>query len=176
MRQLLAAAVIAACSMVCALAGSYRAPVVEPARFAGEEIALSAIDRDKLATSLAGHVANTVEPDANVRQLTKARRLLGLALHMSPRNRAAVVTSFQFSRGHAPKKVAADYSAATLAELLQTQARSLLAKKTEADTSLAGYLLDAAVEIDIANESAVYELEIYKKDVGRVDWDRLIGE
>jgi len=158
------------------IAATYRAPDVEPALFTSEDIALSKPEREKIATNLAAFVANTIAPDANVRQLTNARRILGLALHMSPRNRVAVVTNFQFSRGHAPKKVTADYGAGTLAEILQTHARSLLAAKTEADVLLAGYLLAAAVEIDIANETAVYELELYKKDQGALDWSRLVGE
>ena len=40
---------------------------------------------------------------------------------------------------------------------------------------LAGYMLAAAVEIDPTNEAAVYELEMYRKDVAEVDWTPIIG-
>lgn len=174
-RALFPAVLLLASSALVSPAG-YRAPVVEPPAFAGGHVMLSATERDKLATSLAGFVAATTKPDSNARKLTVARRLLGLALHMSPRNRAALVTSFKFTRGHAPKEFAVDYGAATLAEIIRTHAGTLKAAGGEANIRLAGYLLVAATEVDIDNESAVYELEIHKRDHGPIDWRALVGD
>ena len=57
------------------------------------------VDRDRFATNIAAYVVNHIKPDANARQMENARRFLGLALHLNPRNRTAVVANFQFKRG-----------------------------------------------------------------------------
>ena len=39
----------------------------------------------------------------------------------------------------------------------------------------AGYMLSVAVQVDSTNETAIYELEMYRKDNGEVDWSSLLG-
>jgi hypothetical protein len=175
-------AAIAISVLVLSLAGAraqsavgYVAPKVDEPLFEKADIALLEVDRSKLSSNLAAFVANTIKPKSNARQIQKARRMLGLALHLDPRNRTAVVTNFQFTRGLEPKEARADYGPATLAEILQAHARSLLLKGGDLNQLLAGYLLDCAVEIDASNETAVYELEMYKKDVAPVDWTPVVG-
>ena len=41
---------------------------------------------------------------------------------------------------------------------------------------LAGYMLFVAVQVDSTNETAIYELEMYRKDIGAIDWSSLLGE
>lgn len=155
--------------------GAYIEVTVPKALFATDEVELLEVDRKKLATNIAAHVINSVTPDSNARQMENARKFLGLALHMDPRNRTAVVANAQLSRGVAPRKVTPEYSPATLAELLQAKAGTLRRKGGDLNLMLAGYMLYAASEIDAANETAVYELEMYRKDIAEVDWTPVIG-
>jgi hypothetical protein len=176
-------AVLAAVSILGVLALSvganaqsgYVEPVVTKALFAGEGIELLEVDRDKLASSIAAFVVNGIKPDDNARKLANAQRFIGLALHLNPRNRTAVVANYQFKRGVAPKKIDPDYSPATLAEVLQARAGTLVRRGGDLNLMLAGYMLAAAVEIDPSNETAVYELEMYRKDIAEVDWTPVVG-
>ncbi len=153
----------------------YVEPVVTTPLFAGEEIEILEVDRDKLASSIAAFVVNQIKPGDNARKLKNARRLIGLALHLNPRNRIAVVANYQFKRGVIPKKIEAEYSPATLAEVLQARADTLMLRGGDLNLLLAGYMLAAAVEIDLTNETAVYKLEMYRKDVAEIDWTPVIG-
>ena len=177
-RAVLAAVTIFAVSALCVPANAqsgYVEPVVSKPLFAGDEIELLEVDRDKLASSIAAFVVNGIKPDDNARQLENARKFIGLALHLNPRNRTAVVANYQFKRGVAPKKIDPEYSPATLAEVLQSRAGTLVRRGGDLNLMLAGYMLAAAVEIDPSNETAVYELEMYRKDVAEVDWTPVIG-
>jgi hypothetical protein len=153
----------------------YDEPIVTKALFAGEEIAILAVDRDKLATNIAAFVVNSIKPDGKAEALDTAKRLIGLALHLNPRNRIAVVANFQFKKGLAPKKVEPDYSPVTLAEVLQNRAVLLARRGGDLNLMLAGYMLAAAVDIDPRNESAIYELEMYRKAVAEIDWTPIVG-
>ena len=153
----------------------YDEPIVTKALFAGEEIAILAVDRDKLATNIAAFVVNSIKPDGKAEALDTAKRLIGLALHLNPRNRIAVVANFQFKKGLAPKKVDPDYSPVTLAEVLQNRAVLLARRGGDLNLMLAGYMLAAAVDIDPRNESAIYELEMYRKAVAEIDWTPIVG-
>ncbi len=173
---LLALSLLAAAPPLAADAQSgYVEPVVSEPLFAGEGIELLEVDRDKLASNIAAFVVNHIKPGDNARQMENARRFIGLALHLNPRNRVAVVANFQFKRGVAPKKIEPEYSAATLAEVLQSRAGSLVRRGGDLNLMLAGYMLAASVEIDPRNETAVYELEMYRKDVAEIDWTPVIG-
>ena len=153
----------------------YDEPIVTKALFTGEEIAILAVDRDKLATNIAAFVVNSIKPDGKAQALNTAKRLIGLALHLNPRNRIAVVANFQFKKGLAPKKVEPDYSPVTLAEVLQNRAVLLARRGGDLNLMLAGYMLAAAVDIDPRNESAIYELEMYRKAVAEIDWTPIVG-
>ena len=37
-------------------------------------------------------------------------------------------------------------------------------------------MLFVAVQVDSTNETAIYELEMYRKDIGPVNWSSLVGE
>lgn len=178
-RRALLAALASAASLAMAAGVAaqpgYIEPVITEPLFAGEGVELLEVDRDKLASSIAAFVVNQIKPSDNARKLENARRFIGLALHLNPRNRTAVVANYQFKRGVVPKKIEAEYSPATLAEILQARAATLVRRGGDLNLLLAGYMLAAAVEIDLTNEAAVYELEMYRKDIAEVDWTPVIG-
>ena len=163
------------CGMMVEAQDGYEEPIVTKALFNSEEINILAVDRDKLATNIAAFVVNSIKPDGKASEMDTAKRLIGLALHLNPRNRIAVVANFQFKKGLAPKKVEPEYSPVTLAELLQSRAVLLAKRGGDLNLMLAGYMLAAAVDIDPRNESAIYELEMYRKVVAEIDWTPIIG-
>jgi hypothetical protein len=155
----------------CSAADDYQAPIVEVIAFDYKELALMEVERDKLATNIAGLVVNELSKRKTGRQMANARRLIGLALHLSPKNRTALVANFQMKRDVAPKKVEVDYRPEVLSTLLSERAISLRKKGGADNVKLAGFLLFAAVEADTLNENAVYEYELYRLDVGELNWD-----
>ncbi|MCU0751102.1 MAG: hypothetical protein MUF13_16305, partial [Akkermansiaceae bacterium] len=60
-------------------------------------------ERDDYATNLASIAVNRIVADkADKASIDEARKMLALALHLSPRNKRAVVVNFQLSRGVLP--------------------------------------------------------------------------
>jgi len=163
-------ALIAVLSVSAAGAGDYKPPIVEVVAFDYDKLALMEVEREKTATNLAAFVVNGLDKKPSARQIENARRLIGLALHLNPKNRTALVANFQLNRDVTPKKVQADYKPEVFSTLLMERAKSLRKNGDSENTKLAGYLLFAAVEMDPGNESAVYEYELYRIEVGEPNW------
>jgi hypothetical protein len=131
-------------------------------------------ERDEYATNLAAYAANTIATDgASMASVKQGRRILALALHLSPRNKQAVVTQFQLAKGIVPEKAVADYSPQVLARLLLTRGQLLLQQQEGENRTLARYLIHLAAEIDARNEDAVYASEMIRIDAGTPDWTPL---
>lgn len=131
-------------------------------------------ERDEYATNLAAYVANSIaEEGASMASVKQGRRILALALHLSPRNRQAVVTQFQLAKGIVPEKVRGDYSPQVLARLLLTRGQLLMQQEEGENRGLARYLIQLAAEIDPRNEDAVYASEMIRIDTGGLDWSPL---
>ncbi len=128
-------------------------------------------ERDEYATNLAAYAANTIATDgASMASVKQGRRILALALHLSPRNKQAVVTQFQLGKGIVPEKADGDYSPQVLARLLLTRGQLLLQQQEGENRMLARYLIQLAAEIDPRNEDAVYASEMIRLDTGAPDW------
>ena len=154
----------------------YTEPEVKEARFDKSTVNLLKVDRDKLASSVAAYVVSSTKESPDGIALDAARKLLGFALHLSPRNRDAVIANFQFKKGLPRRKIQPEYSPVTLAEVLQSRATFLIKNGGDLNVSLAGYMLSVAVQVDSTNETAIYELEMYRKDIGAIDWSSLVGD
>lgn len=128
-------------------------------------------EREEYSANLANLAANTVSHGkASVASLEEARRLIALALHISPRNRRALVVNFQLGKGLVPEPTQGDYSREVFARLLLTRGQ-LLEKQGGAQNSLlARTFIELAAEMDPKNEDAVYASEVQRLDHGRVDW------
>ena len=128
-------------------------------------------ERDEYAGNLATYAANQIAKNgASIESLKRGRRILALALHLSPRNKKAVVTQFQLGKGILPEKTDADYSPQVLARLLLTRGQLLVQQPVEENIVLARYLITLASEIDPHNEDAVYASELIRIDSGTPDW------
>ena len=83
-------------------------------------------ERDEYSTNLAAYAANQVAAaKASPKSLENARRFLALALHLSPRNKKALVVGFQLSKGIVPEVTEGNYTPQSFARLLLTRGQLL---------------------------------------------------
>ena len=139
-----------------------------------EELGMLDREREEYANSLAGYASNRVaEAKASQASLTDARRFVALALHLSSRNRKALVLNFQLSRGVLPEVVAGDYKPDVLARLLFTRSELLKKQGGAENTLLSRIFIELAAEMDPKNDDAVYAAELQRLDGGNVNWNAL---
>ncbi len=155
------------------LKGRYTEPEINRHLFR-EGLSMINSERNDYATNLTAYAVKVVqESGGDQESLDTARRVLALALHLSPRNKKCVVVNAQLKRGIMPKKVAADYESDVFARLLLTRGKLLEKNKGEMDAVLARYLIALAAQIDPHNEDAIYEAEIRRIDQGKLAWSTL---
>lgn len=132
-------------------------------------------ERDDYATNLASIAVNQlVAAKASETSLDDARKMLALALHLSPRNKRAVVVNFQLSRGVLPEAVEGNYSPQVFARLILTRGQLLEKQGGDENKRLARYFIELAASLDPKNEDAVYASELQRLDHGVVDWSPLM--
>ena len=128
-------------------------------------------EREEYATNLAtiasNHLAATKASPAS---LADARRMLALALQLSPRNKKAVVVNFQLSKGVLPEITESNYGPPVFARLILTRGQLLAKQGGEENQKLARYFIQLAAELDPKNEDAVYASKVQRLDHGGVDW------
>ncbi len=152
------------------LQGDYKSPMINRRLF-GDELSMVNNERDEYATNLTAFAVKTVQQQKGSQaSLDKARNLLGLALHLSPRNRKSVVVSKQLAEGVMPESVAADYGSEVFAKLLLARGQLLEKQKGESNALLARYFIALSAAMDPRNEDAVYESEIQRIDHGELSW------
>ena len=131
-------------------------------------------ERDEYATNLASYAASQVATaKASPQSLENARRFLALALHLSPRNKRAIVVGFQLSKGIVPEVTEGNYTPQSFARLLLTRGQLLEKQGGDENKRLARLFIQLAAELDPRNEDAVYASEVYRLDQGEVDWSAL---
>ena len=146
-------------------------PLVIKASAFSRDLVMLDSEREQYATNLAAYASNAIATEgASLSSLNQGRRILALALHLSPRNKQAVVTQFQLAKGIVPEKADGDYSPQVLARLLLTRGQLLLQQEEGENRTLARYLIQLAAEIDPRNEDAVYASEMIRLDTGAPDW------
>jgi len=152
---------------------TFEAPKIAPGLW--KDIDMLETEREEYATNLATCAGNRVATaKASAPSLQEAKRLLAVSLHLSPRNRKALVTIFQLSKGLLPEMTEGDYSPQVFARLLLARGQSL-EKQASADNQLLGRVfIELAAQIDPKNEDAVYASEVNRLDHGAVDWNALM--
>jgi hypothetical protein len=151
----------------------YKAPVVGPGLFS-DELGMMDKEREEYALNIANYVGNRIaESKGSAESLAQGRRLIALSLHLSPRNRKAVVMNFQLEKGILPQIVDGDYSAEVLARLLLTRGQLLLKQANEQDQLLGRCFVEVAAEMDPRNEDAVYASELLRLDNKKISWQLL---
>lgn len=136
-----------------------------------DELGMLERERDDYAGSLAAEAAKRViQGKASVASLADARRLLGLAMQLAPRNRKVLVLNFQLGRGLLPEGKVEGYDPEVLARLLFTRAEALKQQGGAQNQLLAKAFIEISAELDPKNEDAVYASELQRLDHGGVDW------
>ncbi|MEI6676493.1 MAG: hypothetical protein WCO57_15085 [Verrucomicrobiota bacterium] len=128
-------------------------------------------ERQEYATNLANCAATgIVQAKASTASLEISRRLLTLALNLSPRNKRSIILNFQLTKGMLPEVAKGDYSPQVLARLLLTRGQLLAKQDNPENLLLARLFFQLAAELDPKNEDAVYSSEVDRLDHGNVDW------
>ena len=128
-------------------------------------------ERQEYATNLANCAATGItQAKATPPSLEVARRLLTLALNLSPRNKRSIIVNFQLGKGLLPEVAKGDYSPQVLARLLLTRGQLLVKQESPENLMLARMFFQLAAELDSKNEEAVYASEVDRLDHGNVDW------
>ena len=131
-------------------------------------------EREEYATNLATAASNYLAvAKASPASLVVGRKIIALALQLSPRNKRAVVVNFQLTRGILPEIVESNYSPPVLARLILTRGQILTNQGGAENLRLARYFIHLAAELDPKNEDAVYASEVQRLDQGTVDWSWL---
>jgi hypothetical protein len=115
--------------------------------------------------------ANNLAAEATARAM-EVRRILALSLQLAPRNRQALVLSFQLGRGVLPTQRPDGYSREVLARLLITRAGMLRKQTGEENLLMARAFTELAADLDPKNEDAVYASEVQRLDHSNVDWSK----
>ena len=142
-----------------------------------QQLGMLNTERDEYATNLASHAVNGLAAaEASPAALGQARRMLALALHLSPRNKRAVVVNFQLSKGILPEAAESAYSPSVFARLILTRGQLLEKQGGGEDRLLARYFIQLSAEMDPRNEDAVYASEVQRLDHGTPDWKALTDQ
>jgi hypothetical protein len=129
-------------------------------------------EREEYATNLAALAVNRIAADkASPQALAEARRFLALALHLSPRNKRAIVVNYQLAKGIIPEATEGIYSPQVFARLLLTRGQLLAKEANGQNQLLARVFTHLAASLDPKNEDAVYASEVHRLDHGSIDWD-----
>lgn len=152
---------------------TWDAPKVAQSMFTAD-LGMLDTEREEYATNLASHAANqVVETKASPQALADARRMLALALHLSPRNKRAIVVNYQLSKGIFPEVAQGNYSPQVFARLLLSRGQLLEKQGGDENKRLARLFVSLAAGMDPKNEDAVYASEVHRLDHGAVDWTAL---
>ncbi len=128
-------------------------------------------EREEYASNLTGLAVNQIiAAKASPESIATARRMFGLALHLSPRNKRALVANFQLSKGVFPEVSKTDYSPQVFARLLLARGQLLDKQGGDENRRLARMFLQLAAGMDPKNEDAIYASEVQRLDQGEIDW------
>jgi hypothetical protein len=130
-------------------------------------------EREEYANNLAAEAtARAMEGKGSKASLMEVRKILALSLQLAPRNRQALVLSFQLGRGVLPTQRPDGYSREVLARLLITRAEMLRKQAGEENILMARAFTELAADLDPKNEDAVYASEVQRLDHSNVDWSK----
>jgi len=149
-------------------------PVQTHGKMFSRELGMMDAERDEYATNLVNFASNKVAAaKASPASLDQAKRFIALAMHLSPRNKRALVVNFQLSQGTLPEPVVVDFSPETLAKLIFTRAGLLAKQEGQENALVARMFVELSAQLDPKNEDAVYASEVQRLDHGAVDWTAL---
>ncbi|MFM7182523.1 MAG: hypothetical protein ACKO2G_13805 [Verrucomicrobiales bacterium] len=164
----------------------YAEPIIEPAVFKFDDLGMAEIERRQYAENLAAFALLAVaekyaDEEGKLTGVPQekydlARKLVGLALHLDPRSRPAVIANGRLKTGVVPKKSAdPSMAAGSFSSLLVGRAEELRKPGGADNLRLAGCFLDLAVALDPTNDDAIYAFETFKLDGHKANWTGILG-
>jgi len=160
----------------------YKPPVIKPAIFSEDGLGMIPAERNELATRLATYAVEWLRQehideesgelgeDIPAEDWEKVRKLLGLSLHLNPRDRAAVIANHMLQEGRLPRQTRMDLSPAAFSSLIHGRAMVFFEQGGVENRRLGAHLLELAVLVDPANEDAVYDYEVARLEGLSADW------
>ena len=156
--------------------GKYKVVQVEAPKFKAG-IHMLEREKDAYAQHLASFAVNQViEANASQASLTRARHLIALALHLSPRNTDAVTANRLLGKKQFPVQKRNAFNKAVLSTLLFTRGKELGKDNGELNQLLAYTFITLAVELNPRHVGAVFEISRYEEQWGKLDWALFTGE
>lgn len=140
-----------------------------------EALSMLALERETTANRLTGYVVNHLISGERPDRDQWARRLLGLALILHPKNPRAQQTNDAMASGSALPEVGSELESDVLGRLLFHRAQGL-SKGSESDVMTSKYLLAAAAYIAPYFEEAVFVHERQHLEEGSLNWEPICGE
>ncbi len=153
-------------------------PLVYPNRnLLAEGLEMQGKEREEYAghlTQFAVKMIKTKKEDEKA--VAQARKALIVALNLSPRNKEAVVSNIQLSKGVIPKVAEPVYEKETLSTLLYVRGKNLRKAEGEVNYFLGRVFIQMAAEFNIRNVDAVYDAEILTQDEGELNWGKMLAQ
>lgn len=156
----------------------YRAASIEESLFTADKVGMLELECKDIAESLAGVAMERFEKrrhEWTKKEAVLAEKIVVLARHLDPRCKIATEMDKAFASGAAVESRWEKKRVVVLVETLVLRAKLLRATGKADDVRLAACFLDVAAEIDPKNENAIYAFEIFRRDVGSVNWDVVAG-
>ena len=150
----------------CAEAPTYKTPDLKVVIFKGE-VTVDKGERKKAATALAGLVRNELTL-TGAKDYQNAARLLGVALHLDPENREAVVVNGELEDGREVKRNDR-WSKDEALKQIRSLAKTAKESKGKGDPMVAAYLY-ASAAMASGNEEDTYQAQLLKQNGYGVDW------
>ena len=158
------------------LAGKYRVVEVGESKFK-RGLEMVGREQDEYARHLTNFALGQIQAQKGAQKsLDLARRYIGLALHLSPKNRESVIANVQLSKGIMPKIKKKAFNKMTLATLLYVRGDTLRKQDGEANQLLAQAFVTLAAELNPMNEDAIYASAVLQQDYGKLDWNQFTGK
>ena len=139
-------------------------------------ISMTDLERDEYATNLTAHAVARVRADkGDDLSLKFARKLIALSLHLSPRNKKAIVVNAQLNRQVMPEPVSSNYEKTVFSNIIFARGQLLESELGEGNDLLARCFITIAAILNPRNEDAVFEAEIRRIDHGEIKWELITG-
>lgn len=163
-------AVVCVLGLACVARGQAVSPYKSPeltSNIFGGDITLPEADRQAVATQLALLTRNTLKYD-DKGDYAKASRLLGVALRLDPKNRAAIVVNANLEQG-APPEAEKGFNRNDAIKEIRAAAKASVDTKKKPDQTLGAYLY-GAINTVARNDDDTFEIEMLKRDGIVLDW------
>ncbi|MBK1792044.1 hypothetical protein [Persicirhabdus sediminis] len=158
------------------LIGKYTEPQIDKTLLLNT-LSMQDKERDDYATNLAAFAAQQViDHQGDPKSLDLARRVLGLSLHLSFRNRAALICNRQLEQGLMPDPIRTTFSPPVLSNILLERGLMLRELKGAMDPLVGRYFVALAAEINPRNQDALFENEILTLDEGETNWAKVASK